>query len=121
MTLPGPPPGLQPVMDSPEAFQHFIDGAEALQGRTRQTGEQYQQELRRIQQEDHQAHAHLVYMYKMLLDKYKQKCDDYDNEVESRRMWHRSATESRRQLEQLELATVSLCFVAWQIVHPATF
>jgi hypothetical protein len=106
-----PPSGLMAGQDAPDAFQQYLKEAEARQGQACHAAEHYQQELRRIDQERDQAYNSLTYMYKQLLDKYTQKCEDFENEVASRRMWHRDATENKRQLEQLELATVSCMYL----------
>lgn len=106
-TAMSPPPGLMAGQAVPQDFQQYLEQAEARQGHARQAAEHYQQELRRIDQDRDQAYNNMVHMYKQLLDKYTQKCEDFENEQASRRMWHREATENKRQLDQLELATVS--------------
>lgn len=111
-----PPPGLIAGQDAREAFQQYLKQAEARQGQARQAADHHQQELRRIDQERDQSHNSLIYMYKELLGKYTQKCEDFENEVASRRMWHREATENKRQLEQLELATVSYMYLIFTAV-----
>ena len=51
----------------------------------------------------------LIKKYQDLQTKYDEKCDDYDNEVESRRTWQSSARDSSRELVTLRQASVRLC------------
>ena len=38
---------------------------------------------------------------------YRRNCDDYENEVESRRMWQQKENTARNEVKQLRYATVS--------------
>lgn len=51
--------------------------------------------------------ADLVKNYESLKLKYDQKCDDYNNEVESRRMWQNKANANERALNEHRVASVS--------------
>lgn len=45
--------------------------------------------------------------YDKLLSEYQRKCDDYDNEVESRRMWQQKEALARNEVKQSRYAIVS--------------
>ena len=49
--------------------------------------------------------------YDILLAEYQRKCDDYDNEVESRRMWQQKEYLARNEVKQSRYATVSRTLV----------
>lgn len=49
----------------------------------------------------------LIKNYETLKLKYDQKCDDYNNEVESRRMWQGKANANERALTEHRVASVS--------------
>lgn len=48
----------------------------------------------------------LINKYQELHTKYEEKCDDYDNEVESRRTWQNAAKTSEREMVALRQASV---------------
>lgn len=52
----------------------------------------------------------LVKKYSELLVLYEQKCVDYDDAVESRRAWQAKATQSNRDLGEIQRASVSPFF-----------
>ena len=52
--------------------------------------------------------AELIRNYAELQLKYTEKCDDYSNEVESRRMWQGKASTHERALAEHKQASVSL-------------
>jgi hypothetical protein len=58
----------------------------------------------------------LVQKYQELQVKYQEKCGDYENEVESRRIWQSSAKQCQTELLGLRQASVS-CNSAY-IAHP---
>ena len=45
--------------------------------------------------------------YDTLISEYRRKCDDYDNEVVSRRMWQQKEGMAREEVKQSRYATVS--------------
>lgn len=45
--------------------------------------------------------------YDLLLAEYQRKCDDFNNEVESRRMWQQKESLARNEVKQTRYATVS--------------
>ena len=51
--------------------------------------------------------ADLVQKYQSLQTRYQEKCDDYENEVESRRLWHSAAKARDTELQVLRQAAVS--------------
>ena len=51
--------------------------------------------------------AEVIRNYEELQLKYAEKCDDYSNEVESRRMWQGKASTNERALAQYKQASVS--------------
>ena len=51
--------------------------------------------------------ADLVQKYQELQVKYQQKCGDFENEVESRRIWQSSAKQCQTELLGLRQASVS--------------
>lgn len=51
--------------------------------------------------------AEIVQKYEELQVKYQEKCDDYNNEVESRRMWQSKASSSERALTEQKQVSVS--------------
>jgi len=60
--------------------------------------------------------ADLVQKYQELQVKYQQKCGDYENEVESRRIWYNSAKSRELELNTLRQASVS-CNPAYMYLH----
>ena len=52
--------------------------------------------------------AEVIQKYEELQLKYSEKCDDYSNEVESRRMWQGKASAQERVLTQHKQASVSI-------------
>lgn len=57
----------------------------------------------------------LLRNYEELQHKYVEKCDDYNNEVESRRMWYRKATSNEQALKEQQKASVS-CAVPFRVI-----
>jgi DNA repair exonuclease SbcCD ATPase subunit len=51
--------------------------------------------------------------YQDLQAKYDQKCDDYENEIESRRTWQNNAREYNRELTTLRQASVRLTHIVF--------
>jgi hypothetical protein len=58
--------------------------------------------------------ADLVQKYQDLQVKYQQKCGDFENEVESRRIWYNSAKARETELLTLRQASVSC-------IHPSSY
>lgn len=61
--------------------------------------------------------ADLVQKYQELQVKYQQKCGDFENEVESRRIWYNSAKARETELLTLRQASVS-CSPAACLPYP---
>lgn len=53
--------------------------------------------------------AEILRNYEELNTKYAEKCDDYNNEVESRRMWQSKARTSELALSEHKVASVCDC------------
>jgi hypothetical protein len=58
----------------------------------------------------------LVQKYQELQIKYQQKCGDYENEVESRRIWQANSKQSQTELLSLRQASVS-CILLTLYTH----
>jgi hypothetical protein len=74
--------------------------------------ESYLDRLQAFRESDKERDAlvsDLIKKYQDLQTKYDEKCDDYDNEVESRRIWQSNAKESSRELLTLRQASVRQC------------
>jgi hypothetical protein len=57
--------------------------------------------------------ADLVQKYQDLQSRYQEKCGDYENEVESRRIWHSAAKARETELLTMRQASVS-CITEWR-------
>lgn len=55
--------------------------------------------------------ADLVQKYQELQTRYQEKCGDFENEVESRRIWYNAAKTRESELTSLRQASVSMCIV----------
>ena len=64
--------------------------------------------------------ADIVRNYEELQLKYAEKCDDYMNEVESRRLWQGKATASDKALVEHKQASVS-CFCDYHDLDHLSF
>ena len=69
----------------------------------------YTRRLEAFRQSDRERDAMLAEVLERFNDlqhKYNEKCDDYNNEVESRRLWQNNARVSDRALAEIKQASV---------------
>ncbi|TPX08572.1 uncharacterized protein E0L32_009911 [Thyridium curvatum] len=71
--------------------------------------------FRQADREREEMVTELVTKYTHLMEQFQQKCDDLENEVASRRMWHKRATEAANNLTDLKYVT------RLQEAHPMVF
>lgn len=104
--LPSPPPGLPVPLESPDSFRNYLDQAFTRAGQSHNTSQHHLELFHRATQERDQAFADLYGKFQDLIERYARKSEDYDNEVESRRNWHRKALQLDKQLNELQRSTV---------------
>lgn len=63
--------------------------------------------FRHVDREREELITELLRKYDVLLTEYRRKSDDYDNEVESRRMWQQKETLARNEVKESRYARVS--------------
>lgn len=71
----------------------------------------YKERLDRFKKSDAEREdmlEEIIRNYESLKQEYEEKCDDYNNEVESRRLWQNKAREGARALTEFKQASVSL-------------
>jgi hypothetical protein len=65
------------------------------------------EDFHRADREREELVADLLAKYNNLLISYQKKCDDYENEVESRRMWRQKEHEARKEVMESRHVIVS--------------
>ena len=63
--------------------------------------------FRAIDREREELITEVLRKYDGLLTEYKRKCDDYENEIESRRMWQQKEMLARNEVKESRYARVS--------------
>ena len=78
----------------------------------------YQDRLSAFRASDQERDAlvtELITKYERLQAKYDEKCDDYENEVESRRTWQNNAKAAEREMVTLRQASVRIEKNLWNV------